>query len=243
LTPRSARSFATALVTGVLAAGACAACGSAKHHSAGAEHTSPARFVAQVSNPWFPLTPGTTYVYVGEKDGQRGRDVVKVTGRTKTIRGVRCTAVDDRLYANGHLAERTTDWYAQDADGNVWYFGEATAELDKAGRVTSHEGTWQAGVDGAQEGIVMPAHPKVGQSYRQEYLAGHAEDHFAVLSVDESVVGPYTASPHALLTKEWTPLEPGVLDHKLYVRGVGLVKEETIKGGSERWELSDVLHG
>jgi hypothetical protein len=227
---------------GLLAAVVCTACGSATHRSP-ATKTGPAKFVAQVSNPWFPLKPGTTFVYVGEKDGRQGRDVAKVTGKMKTIRGARCTAVDDRLYTRGRLAERTTDWYAQDADGNVWYFGEETAELDKAGHVTSREGTWQAGVDGAEQGIVMPAHPRVGQSYRQENLAGHAEDHFAVLSVDASVVGPYTASPHALLTKEWTPLEPGVLDHKLYVRGVGLVKEETIKGGSERWELSDVLHG
>jgi hypothetical protein len=95
-------------------------------------------------------------------------------------------------------------------------------------------------VDGAQPGILMPAHPKVGQSFRQEYYKGHAEDHFAVVSVSASVVVPYTASAHALLTKEWTPLEPDTLDHKVYVRGVGLVREETIKGGDERWELNDI---
>ena len=162
--------------------------------------------------------------------------------RTKRIDGVTCTEVDDRLYAAGHLAERTKDWYAQDAHGNVWYFGEATAELDKSGHVTSREGSWQSGVDGAKAGIFMPAHPKVGLSFRQEYYKGQAEDHFAVVSLDASVVVSYTASANALLTKEWTPLEPGVLDHKLYVHGIGEVKEETIKGGSERWELNDVLH-
>ena len=219
----------------------CAACG-----SAGGDATSPraahTTFVRGVDNPWFPLKPGTTFVYTGGKDGRQGRDVVTVTSRTKRIRGVDCTEVDDRLYLAGKLAERTTDWYAQDARGNVWYFGEATAELNAAGRVTSREGSWLAGVDGARAGIFMPAHPEVGASFRQEYYQGHAEDHFTVLSVSASVVVPYTASAHALRTKEWTPLEPDTIDHKLYIRGVGLAKEETIKGGDELWQLDDVLH-
>ena len=140
----------------------------------------------------------------------------------------------DRLYLRGRLRERTTDWYAQDRRGAVWYFGEQTSELDARGRVASTEGTWQSGVDGAKAAIYMPAQPRVGQSFRQELYAGHAEDHFRVLSLDASVSVPYISSRHALLTKEWTPLEPGVVDHKLYVRGVGTVKEETVKGGAER---------
>jgi hypothetical protein len=196
----------------------CAACGSGSR-------TAP--FVRGVDNPWFPLPTGTAWIYTGVKDGERGRDVVHVTGETKMIRGVDCTAVDDRLYLDGRLAERTTDWYAQDHNGTVWYFGEATAELDASGRVTSHEGSWLAGVGGAREGIFMPAHPRVGASFRQEYLKGHAEDHFAVLRVSRG----------RLLTREWTPLEPDALDHKVYERGVGLVREETIKGGDERFAL------
>jgi hypothetical protein len=215
----------------------CTACGTASKPPSRA-----ASFVPVVDNPWFPLKPGTTFVYTGGKDGAQGRDVVTVTNRTKGIRGVDCTEVDDRLYLAGKLAERTTDWYAQDARGNVWYFGEATAELNAAGRVTSREGSWLAGVDGARAGIFMPAHPKVGQSFRQEYYKGHAEDHFTVLSLSASVVVPYTASARALLTREWTPLEPDTLDHKLYIRGIGLAKEETIKGGDELWQLDDVLH-
>jgi hypothetical protein len=203
---------------------ACVLCGSAQ--------ATPTKWARQVTNPWFPLKPGTTWVYKGEKDGHTGQDIVTVTRRTKTIQGVRCTEVDDRLYADGHLAERTKDWYAQDAGGTVWYFGEATAELNKAGKVTSREGTWQTGVDGARAGILMPAHPKVGQSFRQEYLKGQAEDHFAVIQL----------SGRSLLTKEWTPLEPDTLDHKRYRRGTGLVLEETVKGGNERWELADVRH-
>jgi hypothetical protein len=189
-------------------------------------------YVRTVTNPWFPLKPGTVFTYTGEKDGEAGRDVVTVTRRTRIIDDVRCTEVDDRLYERGRLAERTKDWYAQDARGNVWYFGEDTAELNNAGKVTSREGTWQAGADGARAGIFMPAHPKVGQSFRQEYLRGHAEDHFAVIHL----------SGRSLLTKEWTPLEPGTLDHKRYTRGLGLVREETVKGGNERWVLNDVRH-
>jgi hypothetical protein len=200
----------------------------------------PAKFVTRVDNPWFPLIPGTKYVYRGVKDGKPARDVVRVTRRTKVIQGVRCTVVDDRLYTGGRLVERTTDWHAQDDNGTVWYFGEQTAELDGHGKVTSTEGSWRSGVGGAEAGVFMPAHPKVGQSFRQEFFKGHAEDHFRVLSLTASVAVPQTSSKRALLTKEWTPLEPGVVDHKLYVRGVGLVKEQMVKGGDERAVLVEV---
>jgi hypothetical protein len=200
----------------------------------------PDNFVTRVTNPWFPLLPGTTFVYRGVKDGKKARDVVTVTHKTKRIQGVLCTAVADRLYLAGRLEERTTDWYAQDKAGNVWYFGEATAELDRSGHVTSTEGSWQAGRNGAQAGIFMTARPTVGQSRRQEYYKGHAEDHFAVVSVSAHVSVPYTTSNRALLTKEWTPLEPGTLDHKYYVRGIGNVKEVTVKGPTERNELVSV---
>ena len=201
--------------------------------SASAGHSGPAGFVKQVTNPWFPLEPGSVYVYRGSKDGQPSREVLTVTRRTKLIAGMRATVVRDLLYVKGRLAERTTDWYAQDAQGNVWYVGESTAELDRKGRVTTTEGSWQAGVDGAKAGIFMPAHPKVGQSFRQEYYHGRAEDHFQILSLSASVRVPFGSSKKAMLTREWTPLEPGVIDHKYYVRGAGTVKEQTVKGGAE----------
>jgi hypothetical protein len=170
------------------------------------------------------------------KDGQPSRDLMVVTHRITTIDGVPCIDVSDRLYIRGKLRERTTDWYAQDARGNVWYFGEETAELDAGGRVTSTEGTWRAGVDGARPGIFMPAHPRRGQSGRQEYYPGHAEDHFRVAAVIRTVSG----APVSVLAEETTPLEPGVVDNKLYVRGVGTVTELTVKGGDERNQLISV---
>jgi len=197
-------------------------------------------FRARVDNPWFPLRPGTVYEYRGVRHGKPSHEVLTVTRTTKMVDGVPCVVVRDLLYVDGHLAERTSDWYTQDAKGNVWYFGEATAELDEKGKVTTTEGSWQSGRDGARAGILMPAHPRVGQTGRQEYYKGHAEDHFRVVTLRASVRVPYTSSKAALLTEEWTPLEPAVLDHKFYVRGVGTVLEQTVKGGDERNELVSV---
>jgi len=191
-------------------------------------------FSTHVTNPWFPLEPGTRWVYTGVKDGKPSRDVVTATHATKTIDGVPCLAVHDILYLRGRLEERTTDWYSQDSKGNVWYFGENTAELDRHGHVTSTEGTWLTGVHGAKAGIFMPANPRVGQTGRQEFLKGHAEDHFKVVAIFGNKM---------LLTQETTPLEPGVLDHKFYVRGIGTVLEQTEKGGNERNELVSVTRG
>src|SRR5712691_6972243 len=203
----------------------------------------PSGFSARVDNPWFPLKPGTTYAYRGLRDGQPARDVVTVTHKTRMINGVPCAVVEDRLWLSGRLHERTTDWYTQDSRGNVWYYGESTAELDNNGNVKSTEGTWLAGRDGAKPGIYMPADPKVGLSGRQEFYKGHAEDHFVVLSLHAAVKAPYTSSQDALLTKEWTPLEPGTIDHKFYVRGIGTVLEQAVKGPSERNALVSVRKG
>jgi hypothetical protein len=226
-----------AALTGGVAVTSAASGASAGSGASGPSGTQQ-RFTARVDNPWFPLRPGTRYVYRGVKDGEPSRDVVTVTHRVTRIDGAPCIGVHDRLYLSGRLEERTTDWYTQDRSGNVWYFGEATAELDEHGNVVSTEGSWRAGVNGALPGIFMPAHPRVGQSFRQEFLRGQAEDHFTIIAIQTSALPPYR--PRALLTKEWTPLEPGVIDHKLYVRGVGTVIEQTIKGGDERNELMRV---
>ena len=209
--------------------------GSAASRSAG--------FSARVDNPWYPLEPGSTYVYQGVKDGEPSREVMTVTRRTKVIDGAPCAVIRDLLYLRGRLEERTTDWYSQDAKGNVWYFGEKTAELGKTGKVISTAGSWTSGVGGARAGIFMFAHPTPGRWARQEYYKGQAEDHFKVLSTQVSVTVPYISTTHAMLTKEWTPLEPGVIDHKYYVRGIGTVLEQTAKGPLERNELVSFRRG
>jgi hypothetical protein len=227
--------------------GAVAGCGSSGGTTAVAAraggHPEGVRFARAVDNPWFPLTPGTTLLYRGVKDGKPSRDVFNVTRRTRVIDGVRCTVVKDTLYLSGTLEERTTDWYAQDTRGNVWYFGEKTAELDPKGHVKSTAGSWAAGVDRAQAGIYFPAHPKVGMSGRQEYYKGQAEDHYRVKSLATTVRTPAASSTRTLLTEEWTPLEPGVLDHKYYIRGIGTVLERTVRGGDERNTLVSIRHG
>lgn len=224
---------ASIAVTGLaLTSPACVAAGSSP------AAPDPSNFVKRIDNPWYPLTPGTTLRYRGEKEGQRQTDLVSVTHKTKKILGITATVVHDRVFfAGGGVAEDTLDWYAQDKRGNVWYLGEATKELDRQGHVKSREGSWQAGVHGARAGIAMPAHPKVGETHRMEFEAGNAEDFFRVESLRASVSVPAASSKHALRTREWTPLEPGVLDKKYYVRGIGSVLELTVKGGNERFEL------
>ncbi|HEY6637568.1 MAG TPA: hypothetical protein VIZ61_07790 [Solirubrobacterales bacterium] len=183
-----------------------------------------------VTNPWFPLTRGSVYVYEGQKDGKAARDVMTVTRKVKTITGIRAAVVNDRLFLNGQLAERTTDWYAQDRRGTVWYLGEKTAELNAKGKVTSTEGSFLNGRDGASGGIFMPAHPAVGQSFQQEAFKGQAEDKFRILNMATSISTPAVSSTMAMLTKETTPLEPGIVDHKYYVQGIGTVKEQQVAG-------------
>jgi hypothetical protein len=200
----------------------------------------PSQFAAKIDNPWYPLIPGTVYTYKGVKDGKAAVDVLAVTRQTTTIVGIKATVVHDKLYENGRLAERTADWYAQDRSANVWYLGERTATLDAHGKVISTEGSFKAGVKGAHAGIFVFGHPAVGQQARQEYYRGHAEDQSKVLSLSTSITTPGASSKHALLTQETTRLEPGVLDHKYYVRGIGTVLEKTVKGGDERLTLQTV---
>jgi hypothetical protein len=166
------------------------------------------------------------------------RDVMTVTHSTKQIMGVKCVVVDDRVWGHAKLSEKTSDWYAQDKKGTVWYFGENSKEY-KNGKVST-ESSWEAGMEGAEPGVIMQAHPKVGQTYRQEYLKGSAEDMAKVLDLNGSVTVPYSSFNHVLVTKEWSPLEPGVVAHKYYAAGGGDVKEVAVKGPLETLELVDV---
>src|SRR5215213_9088362 len=205
-----------------------------------APHINPSGFTTKIDNKYFPLKPGTTFVYQGNSGGNPERDVMTVTHYTKRIMGVKCVVVKDRVFAKGKLGEKTFDWYAQDKKGNVWYFGENSKEY-KNGKVSTG-GSWEAGKAGAKQGIIMQAHPKVGQTYRQEYSKGAAEDMAKVLKLNGSAKVPYGSFDQVLLTKEWTPLEPSVAEHKNYAAGVGDIKEVTVKGPSETLELVGVNH-
>ena len=193
-------------------------------------------FVAVIDNPYFPLIPGTVFEYRGEVEEGVELGHVRVTHETKKILGVLCTVVLDSVYLNGTLLEATQDWYAQDRDGNVWYFGEDTQEYDERGKVVSTDGTWRAGVKKATQGIIMKAHPQVGDQYAQENAPGIAEDQAEVLSVSESVTVPYGRFGDVLQTEETTPLEPDVLEHKYYAPGVGFIKSVVVSSG-EVFEL------
>ena len=198
---------------------------------------SPSEFVGEVTNPWFPLKPGSVWHYEGLKEGKRTTDTVTSTGRTKTILGVTTTVVHDVVSVDGKPEEVTDDFYARDRHGNVWYFGEETEELNARGKPTSTEGSFEAGVDGARPGVLIPGNPKVGLAGRQEFLKGEAEDHFRVLDLTVRVSVPFASTRKALRTREWTPLEPATVDNKYYVRGVGTVREIAVKGPVEKLEL------
>lgn len=229
---RAARTIglvATIAVAAAIAAGASVSTANAK----GLPTPKASNFVHRsnlVTNAWFPLAPGSVYVYEGQRDGEAVRDVMTVTPKVKSITGIRAAVVHDRVFMDGQLAERTTDWYAQDKHGTVWYLGEKTAELNAKGKMTSTEGSFLNGRDGAKGGIFMPANPRVGQSFQQESLKGEAEDRFRILDLATSVTTPAVSSQNAMLTKEWTPLEPKVVDHKYYVQGIGDVKEQQVAG-------------
>jgi hypothetical protein len=199
-----------------------------------------ANFTAVVDNPWYPLVPGTIFTYRGTKDDKAALVRYEVTHETATIDGVPCVVVHDTLTLDGTLAEQTVDWYTQDLQGNVWYFGEDTRTLDASGKVSSTEGTWQAGVDGALPGIFMPAEPRIGQSFQQEYLAGQAEDRFVVTQIGVPVTVPFGTFKDGMLTVEWTSLEPDVLSEKAYIKGTGEVKELDVAGDNESLQLVSI---
>jgi hypothetical protein len=196
--------------------------------------------VRPIDNPYFPLAPGSRWVYrETATDGSKQRVVVKVTHRTRLIaNGVRARIVRDTVSERGHVIEDTFDWYAQDDEGNVWYLGEYVTNYED-GKVADHAGSFEAGVNGAQAGIAMPAKPKPGLSYRQEYLKGEAEDHAAVVTVgEEQVEVPFGFyDKDVLMTRDLVPTEPRAQELKFYVRGIGPVLSVHTDGDGGRAEL------
>ena len=192
----------------------------------------PANFTTTIDNPYLPLIPGTRWVYEGGNE----RVEVVVTNETRLVDGIEAVVVHDTAYEDGEMVEDTFDWFAQDLDGNVWYLGEDTAEYEN-GKIINHAGAWEHGVDGAYAGIVMPAAPEVGDVYRQEFLVGEAEDMFEVVDIAGRASVPFGDYEGLVVTHDWSPLEPDIIEQKYYARGVGLVLAEKIAGGDGREEL------
>jgi hypothetical protein len=219
-----------------------AACGGSEPDTAlpqGAEPfpIDPSDFTTEIDNPFWPMTPGSRWIYrETDAEGTVSRVVVTVTHRTKTIMGIDARVVHDQVTEDGEVAEDTFDWYAQDSAGNLWYLGEDTTEYEH-GKPKTKEGSWQAGVDGALPGIILPADPQVGMTYREEYYEGHAEDGAEILFLDALAKVPYGRFDHALQTRNFSGIEPDTIEEKLYAKGVGVVLELTVSGGSDRAEL------
>ncbi|HEX6287290.1 MAG TPA: hypothetical protein VFZ80_07375, partial [Acidimicrobiia bacterium] len=196
----------------------------------------PAEFTVEIDNPYWPMEPGSQWVYREvDEDGTSLEVIVTVTTETKEIaNGVTARIVRDTVTEEGELIEDTFDWYAQDSAGAIWYLGEATAEFED-GEITSTSGSFEAGVDGALPGIIMPAEPADGMRYRQEYYQGEAEDNGEILSIEEQAQVPAGHYEDAILTKDSITIEPDVLEYKLYARGVGPVLVFGVSGGGG-WE-------
>jgi hypothetical protein len=220
-----------AVVTAALVSGTAIVAAAHAHTASAPTAVNPSNFVRHVTNPWYPLKPGTVLVYKGVKDGERQTDRVTVTRQTKRIEGVRTTVIRDVSTHGGTLLESTWDFYAQDKQGNVWYFGENTRAYHN-GHVST-EGSWQAGVNGARPGIIMEGTPRVSSGYRQEYYRNHAEDQAWVVGIGATLHVPYGRVHPILRSFEWTRLEPSVIDEKDYGRGIGIVREVSRTGALE----------
>lgn len=199
----------------------------------------PSQFVSVIDNPYYPLPVGRTLVYKGIRDGQTQVDRVTVTNKTKVIGGVTATVVRDVAKHGSTILEATTDWFAQDVQGNVCYLGEDTKALGPNGEVDT-SGSWLAGVNGAVSGIIMESNPQIPDAYRQEFLQGEAEDTAWITDVSGSVTVPYGTVNDVLTSLETTVLEPTVVDKKVYASGIGIVLERAIAGGQEIAQLVSV---
>lgn len=194
----------------------------------------PADFVDVVDNPYFPRIAGTKYVYEGKTQDGLELNEIEILHETRQVMGITATVMRDTAYLNGELIEDTYDWFAQDKAGNVWYLGEDVKNYEN-GQLKDTAGSWEAGVDGALPGIIMYADPAahIGEKYRQEYYKGEAEDMAELLSISESVTVPYGSFDHVVQTKDYTPLEPDLLEYKYYAEGIGDVKTVNPKTGEE----------
>ena len=202
----------------------------------------PARFVDAIDNPYLPLSVGSRWVYQGVSDGELERVEVVVTDQRREVMGIMATVVRDTVHIGDVLVEDTFDWYAQDVDGNVWYLGEAVENYE-AGVLADRAGSWEAGVDGALPGIVMPATPTAGDAYRQEFWPGEAEDLGEILATDGQVAVAAGDFDAVVTTRDWNPLDPAAVEEKDYAPGVGLIRERHVAGGDGVSELVEFTPG
>jgi len=249
----------------LLLAGTVAACGSDEPTTAGSVATTsttgappvidpgdggdyhptldPADFVTVIDNPYLPLTPGSRWLYEGDSDGEREDIEVVVTDRTRVIEGITAVVVRDTVHVDGLLVEDTYDWFAQDRDGNVWYLGEDSSDFDEDGALVSKEGSWEYGKDGALPGIVMLADPRPGDAYRQEFRKGVAEDMGEVLRIEPDLTIGLGTYHDVVVTADWNPLEPEVVENKWYAPGIGKVYATHETGPPETIELVEFTPG
>jgi hypothetical protein len=198
----------------------------------------PADFTNEIDNPYWPMKPGTKWVYRGTEGGEPVRIEVTVTDKKKVVEGIPARVVLDQVKdAQGDLIESTYDWYGQDAAGAIWYLGEDTKEYEN-GNVVSTTGSWENGIDGAEAGVIMPGKPSLGLAYRQEYHKGDAEDAGKIIGLSETATVPFGRYENALETEDTTRLEPNVVEHKYYVKGVGPVLKTAASGGGREELIS-----
>ena len=225
----------------ILASSLLIACGDNTPTGPPYEPEIPSAWAPAITNPLFPLVPGTTYTYEGDTEDGHETNTVEVLASTRTIMGVVASVVHDRVYLEGDLIEETIDWYAQDEAGNVWYLGEDSKEMEN-GKVVSTKGSWEWGVDGALPGVIMWANPEshLGEEYRQEYYRRKAEDWAKIVSVGQTVTVPFGTFTDCMKTEDWNALEKGTLETKYYCPGIGVTLEVMVKGGNDRTELVSV---
>jgi hypothetical protein len=237
--PKRKRLIAGSLIFAI-AAGSAGLASSASGSSSPsvASKIDPADFTSKVDNPFLPWKPGTHFHYKASQPGTR--NPVAVTHRTTKIAGVKCVVVRDIVTHNGTPVERSLDWYAQDKHGNVWYFGEASSVFKHGHFAHNASDSWKTGVHGATPGILMEAHPRKGDVYRQEQ-APNSKDRAKVLGYVDTMTVPFGTFHHVLETKEFTPLEPSI-DHDFYARGIGEIQEINVKGGEGKTKLVSITH-
>lgn len=197
----------------------------------------------KITNQYFPLSPGTQFIFEGNRKNIPVRVELMVTRETKVVSGVATVVVREKVFEARQLVEDTLDWYAQDTSGNVWYLGQYATDYER-GQIKGHEGSWEAGLNGAKPGVVMYASPQVGRAYRQEFAPKIAEDMAKVIKLNDSTCVPLKCfQGNVLVTEDWTSLDTQEVIHKYYAPGVGLIRSLTIKGEPEKIELVSVQPG